>query len=177
MAQYRCELCGAEFDTRSEYRRHMQTSHPARAPSAADLEHALAGVDFPARRDALAEHARSGGENEIADIVQNLPDQSYRDAAEVARAFGSLRSHEEKPGHQPSVRGGAAALEAPSAARFASLFKGLQFPASRADLQDHAKAEATDDEMDTIRRLPDRTYADMSDVAKSFGDVREEDQG
>jgi len=48
MAQYHCEMCGAEFDTLSGYRRHMQTSHPERAPSAADLEQALSGIAYPA---------------------------------------------------------------------------------------------------------------------------------
>lgn len=177
MAQYRCDLCGAEFDTRSEYRRHMQTSHPAQAPSAADLEHALSGIEYPATPDALAEHARSEGQDEIAGILQQLPDQEYRDAAEVARAFGSLRSHEDKPDYQPSVRGGAAALEAPSAARFASLFTGLRFPASPEDLQNHASPEASEDEMKTLRRLPDRTYRDMSDLAEAYGEIKQDHRG
>lgn len=177
MAQYRCDICGAEFDTRSEYRRHMQTSHPERAPSAADLERALSGIEYPAQQDALAKHARKRGEDEIADILQQLPEKDYRDAAEVARAFGSLRSHEDKPDHQPSARGGAAALKAPSAARFASLFRGLRFPASREDLQGHTSRDASEDEMETIRKLPERTYRDMSDVAKAYGEVKQDDSG
>mgnify|MGYP006295360043 CR=1 FL=1 len=144
MAQHRCEICGAGFDTLSEYRRHMQTSHPERAPSAADLEEALSGIDYPASRDALIRHARDRGADESADIVQELPDREYRDAADVARAFGAIRAHADKPTDQPSRRGGDAAMrtEAISAARVASLFSGVAFPASAADLTAHARARA-----------------------------------
>lgn len=177
MAQYRCEICGAEFDTLSEYRRHMQTSHPERAPSAADLERALSDMDYPASRDALARHARDSGADEIADILEELPDRDYQDAADVARAFGGFRAHEDKPTDQPSLRGGKKAMqtEAVSAARAASLFSGMEFPASAEDLKSHARAQASDREMDVISRLPDRRYSDMSDVAKAFGEVKEAD--
>ncbi len=178
MARHRCEICGAEFDTLSEFRRHMQTSHPERAPSAADLEHALSGMAYPASRDALARHARDGDAHEIADILERLPDRDYRDAADVARAFGGLRAHEDKPDDQPSRRGGEAALRTGSlsAARFASLFSGMDFPASAEDLRSHARAQASDREMDLISRLPDRRYSDMADVAKVFGEVKEADR-
>ena len=96
MAQYHCEMCGAEFDTLSGYRRHMQTSHPERAPSAADLEQALSGIAYPAPRGTLVRHARDNGEDEIADILKELPDREYLDAADVARAFGGIRAHEKK---------------------------------------------------------------------------------
>lgn len=175
MARHRCEICGAEFDTLSEYRRHMQTSHPERAPSAADLEHALSGVSYPASRDALARAARDGNAEGIAEIVEELPDRDYRDAADVARAFGGLRAHEDKPDDQPGKRGGEAAMQTGSlsAGRLASLFSGLRFPASAEDLKAHARSEASNPEMDLVARLPDRRYGDMSDVAKAFGEVKE----
>lgn len=178
MAQYRCDICGAEFETLSEYRRHMQTSHPERAPSAADLERALEGIDYPARPERLAAHATNKGEDDAAEILKELPDRDYRDAAEVARAFGEIRAHEEKPDDQPSLRGGAAALEseAVSAARLASLFEGMEFPASRDDLKAHAKPRARDREMELVSSLPDRSYGDMADVAKAFGEVKEKER-
>lgn len=178
MAQHRCEICGAEFGTLSEFRRHMQTSHPERAPSAADLEQALSGIAYPASRDALAGHARDSGADEIADILEELPDREYRDAADVARAFGGIRAHEEKPTDQPSLRGGKEAMQpgSLSAARVASLFSGMEFPASAEDLASHASAQAGDREMDLISRLPDRRYGDMADVAKAFGEVKDEDR-
>jgi len=178
MARHRCEICGAEFDTLSEYRRHMQTSHPERAPSAADLEQALSGITYPASRSTLAQHARESGADEIADILEELPDRDYRDAADVARAFGGVRAHEEKPTDQPSLRGGEAAMksEAMSASRVASLFSGMEFPASAEDLRSHARAQASDREMDLVSRLPDRRYSDMSDVAEAFGEVKNADR-
>ncbi len=178
MARHRCEICGAEFDTLSEYRRHLQTSHPERAPSAADLERALSGIAYPASRGALARHARGSGANEIADILDELPDRNYRDAADVARAFGGIRAHEEKPTDKPSLRGGKAAMQtdALSAARVASLFSGMEFPASAGDLISHARARASDREIDLVTRLPDRRYGDMADVEKAFGEVKSEDR-
>ncbi len=178
MAQYRCDQCGATFDTRSEFLRHMKTSHPERAPSAADLESALSGIEFPAHPHTLARHARDEGEAQIADILNDLDDREYRDAADVARAFGEIRAHEDKPTYQPSVRGGAAAMEtdAISAARIASLFEGMEFPGSADDLERHARAQqASEDEIKIVSNLPDRRYRDMSDVATAFGEVKDGD--
>jgi len=178
MARHRCDICGAQFDTLSEYRRHMQTSHPEPAPSAADLEQALSGIDYPASRDGLARYARDRDAAEIAEIVEEMPDREYRDAADVARAFGGLRAQEAKPDDQPSRRGGEAAMQTASlsAARVASLFSGMEFPGSAGDLKAHARSEASDREMDLISRLPDRRYDDMADVAKAFGEVKEADR-
>jgi len=178
MAQYHCEMCGAEFDTLSGYRRHMQTSHPERAPSAADLEQALSGIAYPAPRGTLVRHARDNGEDEIADILKELPDREYLDAADVARAFGGIRAHEKKPTDQPSQRGGEAAMQATSlsAARFASLFSGMEFPASVEDLKTQARGNASNREMDLVSRLPDRRYGGMADVEKAFGEVKDADR-
>lgn len=170
MAQYQCPVCGEGFEQRSAYRRHMQTSHPEQAPSAADMEGALAGIGFPATRDELVRHAREGGHDDIAALLEELPARRYRDAAEVARAFGELRSHQHKPDHQPGARGGRRALESLSAARVAALLEGIEFPATRQDLVDHVHARASDSETAAIRRLPERTYHDMSDVARAFGE-------
>jgi len=178
MAQYRCDICQAEFDTRSDFRRHMQASHPKRAPSAADLGRALSGITYPAPPEKLGEYARERGEDEIADILEGLSEREYRDAADVARAFGEKRAHAQKPTYQPSKRGGEAALQsdAISAARFASLFAGMNFPASIDDLKIHARAKANEKEMAVIASLTDRRYSDMADVARAFGKSKGEDR-
>lgn len=168
MAQFSCDTCGETFDQKSRYERHKMTSHPPQAPSAADLEKALGGVDFPKRRDELVEAAEG---DEIKRILEDLPDKQYRDAAEVARAFGERRSHEKKPEYQPSKKGGAQAMNAPSAARIASLFSGLDFPASSKKLKSYAQDRASDEEMRVIEKFHDHTYRDMSDVAKEVGRV------
>ncbi|HKK19272.1 MAG TPA: DUF2795 domain-containing protein [Opitutales bacterium] len=86
--RYGCEVCGREFETRSAYRRHFETSHPERAVSAADLEHALVGVEYPNDRQSLMEKAKENGASEkILKTIEALPDRKFRDAADLATAF------------------------------------------------------------------------------------------
>ncbi|WP_110650771.1 DUF2795 domain-containing protein [Salinicola peritrichatus] len=50
--------------------------------------------------------------------------------------------------------------------------KGIDFPASRADIEKQAKENgAEDDVMEIIRQLPDQEYGSMADVTKGVGDV------
>ncbi|XKH59214.1 DUF2795 domain-containing protein [Halomonas sediminis] len=170
MAQFTCEICGAEFEQKSRYEQHMLTSHPKQAVSAADIEKALKGVEFPKKRSELVD-TLSDEEQEVRDIIQQLPDREYRDAAEVARAFGELRTHEKAPDTQPSKTGGQRAMQAPSAARFASLFAGMRFPANREQLIDHASSNASDQEMQTLEKFGDHSYRSMADVTKELEKV------
>lgn len=170
MAQFVCEICGAEFEQTSRYERHMQASHPRQAVSAADIEKALKGVEFPKGRSELLD-AIDDDNREVRRIVEQLPAQEYRDAAEVARAFGELRTHETHPDNQPSKTGGERAMQAPSAARFASLFAGIQFPASRDELKAHARAKASEEEMQTLETFGEHTYHSMADVTKELARV------
>ncbi len=170
MARFICDICGDAFEQRSRYEQHLQTSHPRRAVSAADIEKALAGVTFPKGRDALCE-AIDDDHREVRRIVARLPAGEYRDAAEVARAFGELRSHETLPDDQPSKTGGERAMQAPSAARFASLFEGMRFPASRDELEAHVRGRASDAEMRTLKAFGEHTYESMADVARELGRV------
>lgn len=170
MAQFVCEICGAGFEQKSRYEQHMQTSHPERAVSAADIEKALKGVEFPKARSELAD-AVSDDDREVRDIIKQLPEQEYRDAAEVARAFGELTTHEKAPDNQPSKTGGQRAMEAPSAARFASLFAGMSFPSSREELMNHARSKASEQEMQTLEKFGDHTYNSMADVTKELDRV------
>lgn len=171
MAPFICEICGDEFEQKSRYEQHMQTSHPRQAVSAADIEKALAGVTFPKGRKALCD-AIDDDDREVRRIVEQLPAREYRDAAEVARAFGELRTHERLPDDQPSKTGGEQAMQAPSAARFASLFAGLRFPASRDELKAHARGQASEEEMQTLETFGEHTYYSMADVAKELGRSR-----
>src|SRR5207247_9593452 len=56
-ARFHCEICNEDFERRSQFDRHMATSHPPQAPSAADVERALGGIDFPASLRDLVAHA------------------------------------------------------------------------------------------------------------------------
>lgn len=171
MAQYVCEICGAGFDQKSRYERHMLTSHPRQAVSAADIEKALKGVGFPKTHSELVD-AVSDEDRDVRDIIARLPEREYRDAAEVARAFGELRSHEKAPDNQPSKTGGERAVQtsasAPSAARFASLFAGMKFPARRDELERHARSKASAEEREILRKFGDHPYRSMADVTREL---------
>lgn len=171
MAQFVCDICGAEFEQKSRYERHMQTSHPRQAVSAADIEKALKGVEFPKGRSELLD-AIDDANRKVRSVVERLPAREYRDAAEVARAFGELRTHEKLPDTQPSKTGGERAMQAPSAARFASLFAGMQFPANRDELKVYARAKASEEEMQTLETFGKHTYYSMADVTKELERAR-----
>jgi len=171
MAQFNCEICGAGFEQKSRYERHLMTSHPKQAISAEDIEKSLKGVAFPKTRDELVDSVKHYDQADIMDVLRELPNQEYRDAAEVARAFGEIRSHEEKPDGQPSKKGGKQAMKAPSAAKMTSLFSNMEFPASGRELKEFARNKASDEEMKIIEKFGDHTYNSMRDVAKELGKV------
>src|SRR5919198_6768076 len=92
-AQFTCEICGDGFDQRSRFERHMTTSHPERAPSAADVEKALSGIQYPKTREELVQFASQRvSDNDLMNLIQSLPPRSYRDSAEVAIALGEVKS-------------------------------------------------------------------------------------
>jgi hypothetical protein len=53
MAQFACSTCGDEFYQKSRLLRHIETSHQPRAPSAADVEKVLDGLNYPKTKDDL----------------------------------------------------------------------------------------------------------------------------
>lgn len=174
MAQFRCEICGEEFEQKSRYERHMQTSHPQQEVSAADIEKTLRGVDFPRTRDELVD--RMGDEAQpVREILERLPNREYRDAAEVARAFGELRTHQKAPDNQPSKTGGQRAMQAssstPSAARLASLFAGINFPVDGDELKRYARPKASEQEMQLLETFGGHIYRSMADVTKELNRV------
>jgi hypothetical protein len=54
-AQFTCNICGDGFEQKSRLERHMATAHPPQAPSAADIEEALAGIHYPKTKEELVE--------------------------------------------------------------------------------------------------------------------------
>jgi hypothetical protein len=186
MAQFVCKLCGKGFEQKSRYERHMASSHPPRATSAADLEEALAGIDFPKSKPELVAYAsqRLPPGSEVLDALDALPDRVYRDAAEVGVAFGEAkapgppRSAEDVAASEPpGQRGGrAAANEAVSAAAVAKMLGGIDFPRSKAELVAHAehnRSRMADPEgvLRVLRHLPQRRYTDMADVEVEVGKI------
>lgn len=62
-----------------------------------DVEKTIAGIDFPANKEAVLNKARENGakDNEIK-ALEGLPEQEYADAAEVAQALAGENEEAEK---------------------------------------------------------------------------------
>lgn len=187
MSQFTCTLCGDGFDQKSRYERHMATAHPPSALTAADVEKALAGIQFPGHRDKIVDFAAGsfGPGSEVLRALEALPDREYRDAADVAIAFGEskgagpVRTAEQVAATEaPSRKGGrAAATEAPSAAAVAAILGGIDFPKPKEYLLEYARRheDALEDPAPVLRvidDLPDREYRSMADVETEVGKVR-----
>ena len=51
--------------------------------------------------------------------------------------------------------------------------KGIAFPATKEDLEKHAKEHGADkDVMQTLRGMPEESYETMADVMKAYGKER-----
>jgi hypothetical protein len=93
----------------------MATSHPPRAPSAADIEKVLAGIYYPKTKQDLVQYASQKASivgQDLNDLIKSPPDRTYRDSAEVAIALGELKSGKEvrtakqvEETEKPSTRG------------------------------------------------------------------------
>lgn len=60
--------------------------------SMADVEHALKGIDFPKNKNEIVQYAQSNkASNEIVSDLQQLPDRTYNNAADVAQEFSGKR--------------------------------------------------------------------------------------
>ncbi len=186
--QFTCNICGDGFDQKSRFERHMATSHPERAPSAADIEKALSGIQYPKTREELVDYASVRvSDEELINLIRSLPTREYRDSADVAIALGEvkqrqgIRSAEQVARTEsPGTKGGrAAATASVSAAAVAKVLSGVDFPKSKGELRDYAQKRMTEVEVadspgiiNVIDRLPDRKYQNMADVEKAVAEVR-----
>jgi hypothetical protein len=60
--------------------------------SMADVEHSLKGIDFPKNKNEIVSYAQQhGASSEIVNDLQQLPDRTYNNAADVAQEFSGKR--------------------------------------------------------------------------------------
>lgn len=59
--------------------------------SPANVTHHLSGIDFPASRSDLERHAKeNGAEEDVLDVIRNMPDQEYGSMADVTKGVGEV---------------------------------------------------------------------------------------
>jgi muconolactone delta-isomerase len=188
-SQFSCNICGDGFEQKSRLERHMATSHPPQAPSAADLEKALSKIHYPKTKEELIEYASHKSSNEeLLNLIKSLPERTYRDSAELAIALGELKSGREfrtakevEASEQSSKIGGKTTVKSSSisAATIAKIFSAIDFPKSKDSLKQYAKdriskADVEDVEtvLDILDDLPAREYTNMADVEHEVGRLK-----
>jgi hypothetical protein len=189
--QFTCSVCGDGFEQKSAMERHMASSHPPRAPSAADIEKVLSGIQYPKSNEDLAQYASqklSTIGKDLFDLIKSLPPRTYRDSADVAIALGELKSGKKvrtaaqvQASEQPSKKGGRTAVisSSISAATIAKVLSGIDFPKSKDGLKEYAKENISKAEVEDIEallnvfdELPAREYTNMADVEREVGRIK-----
>jgi hypothetical protein len=185
-SQFSCPFCGKGYDQKSRLQRHAQTAHPPSAPSAADVEKVLKGIRYPKTKEELLEIAtqRSAGESTgLLTLIDSLPKRSYRDPAEVAIAFGELKSGKRPRAaasvaklESPSKKGGRSALKSRkiSASRIARVLKGINFPKSKRNIIGHVRKQHDSDKeiISVLHKISDKKYISIIQVEKEVGRVK-----
>lgn len=60
--------------------------------SAANVTHALKGIDFPASKQDIIKHAQNNNADQVVlDELKNLPDEQYNNMADVMKGFGQSK--------------------------------------------------------------------------------------
>jgi hypothetical protein len=191
-SQFTCTICGDGYNQKSRLDRHMATSHPPSAPSAANVEKVLAGIRYPKTKRDLVLYASqhiSKASKSLIELIKSLPERSYRDSAEVAIALGELKSakrvrsaKEVAISEKPSNKGGRAAVTSPliSAAGIANVLAGIKFPRTKDDLVEYAgyhldnrvEVEYTNEVLSFLNKLPTKEYSNMAEVEHEIGRLK-----
>lgn len=57
-------------------------------------------------------------------------------------------------------------------ANVATYLKGIDYPAKKDDLVQHAKKNGAESEVIDVNRTPEQEYGNIADVMKGYGDTR-----
>ena len=189
-SQFTCHICDQGFEQKSRLERHILTSHPEPAPSASDVEKALSGIKYPKSKEEIIDYITSRPQikvkKELIGLIQNLPERTYRDSAEVAIALGEIKSgkkiksaKEVEKTESPSKKGGKfAATSSISAATLAKALSGIDLPQSQEHISKHVNKNIVNmnkdiptDIMKIFRRLPKKEYKDMAEIEKELSKI------
>jgi hypothetical protein len=150
------------------------------------VEKVLKGIRYPKTKEELLEIAtqRSAGESTgLLTLIDSLPKRSYRDPAEVAIAFGELKSGKRPRAaasvaklESPSKKGGRSALKSRkiSASRIARVLKGINFPKSKRNIIGHVRKQYDSDKeiISVLHKISDKKYISIVQVEKEIGRVK-----
>ena len=188
-SQFTCQICGQGYEQKSRLERHILTSHPEPAPSAANVEKVLSGIKFPKSKDEILSYTSSKQETKVnedlLDLIQNLPERIYRDSAEVAIALGEsksgkkVRSAEEVENTEPaSKKGGKRAVMSVSASTLAKSLSGIDLPQSKENINKsisrniaNMDKESQSKILKIFENLPKKDYKDMAEIEKELGRI------
>jgi Protein of unknown function (DUF2795) len=190
-SQFKCQTCGQGFEQKSRLERHILTSHPEPAPSAADVEKVLADIRFPKSKDKIIKYAfsrqRQTMKTELIDLIKSLPERKYRDSAEVAIAIGEIKdgrksirnAREIESSEPPSKKGGRMALASSiSAATLAKALSGIDLPGSKENITKYVNKNISKMNKDlqseiskVFDKLPKKDYYDMADIEKEISKI------
>jgi hypothetical protein len=60
--------------------------------SPANVTTYLKGIDYPAKKDQLVQHAQqTGADSEVVEVLKNMPDGEYGNMADVMKGYGDSR--------------------------------------------------------------------------------------
>jgi hypothetical protein len=100
MTESVCNQCGEKFEHGPSHDQHMIAAHPVRTISAADVEKALAPIDFPKSKAELLAIAtvQIPMDATIVAALESLPERVYGSAAEVAASAKRWKQPEDHGG-------------------------------------------------------------------------------
>lgn len=86
--------------------------------SPANVTRFLKGIDFPAQKKDLVQHARKNqAEKDVMDLIQNMEEKEYASMADVMKSYGNEPHRTSGKESQPSKSRGQAKPQAKSQAK------------------------------------------------------------